>query len=486
MRLYCFFITFGLVTFFKLKRVNFIDRQQLFFAYCRQLLVNLGKTVALQPSSFMLDQYTWQSLIYSPHSITAEQRQALQAMIDEYPYFQVPFLLMAVSSKDSVAIRAAAVRSSERKVLMQFINAQFDQNISLPNLNDIDLDAGNTNAFEALENSDQPEASALFSDPDYSTQVYQQEYTPAYLQEDPTETDNFWDRYREAPTPSPIEEITSEQTVTAREQEPATTEEETRNEMAPETEVPSEQPPYRAIQYEEQGINHTTPVNYDEVNQDVDTESDSFIKDMMQTLKDMQKARDVFMNEGYTVVDIEKDASGNPDFSAQPHQGTDDPASNSPTVTPLATNTAISYFDIFEKEAAVLENRTNPSDSNLFELNNILEDLNSSYSDQRLVKEIVVATYQKKIIDQVIENNPFNKIRNSPQVETDTSTSIAMEMYENSVTENPKTATENLARLHILQGNYQKAMMIYKQLALKYPEKSHYFADRIKELENKL
>jgi hypothetical protein len=43
--------------------------------------------------------------------------------------------------------------------------------------------------------------------------------------------------------------------------------------------------------------------------------------------------------------------------------------------------------------------------------------------------------------------------------------------------------TETLARVYLEQKNYKKAIQSYKILSLKYPEKSSFFADRIKEVE---
>lgn len=45
--------------------------------------------------------------------------------------------------------------------------------------------------------------------------------------------------------------------------------------------------------------------------------------------------------------------------------------------------------------------------------------------------------------------------------------------------------SENLARIHVKQGNNKKAISIYNKLILKFPEKKAYFANRIEKLKNK-
>lgn len=52
-----------------------------------------------------------------------------------------------------------------------------------------------------------------------------------------------------------------------------------------------------------------------------------------------------------------------------------------------------------------------------------------------------------------------------------------------SADENEELMTETLANIHIKQKHYEKAIIIFEKLSLKYPEKNIYFASRIKELD---
>jgi len=62
----------------------------------------------------------------------------------------------------------------------------------------------------------------------------------------------------------------------------------------------------------------------------------------------------------------------------------------------------------------------------------------------------------------------------------------AAKMARLSVQENDDLVTETLASIYADQGKYEKAIQAFKKLQLKYPEKSSYFASRIKSIEQKL
>jgi tetratricopeptide (TPR) repeat protein len=82
------------------------------------------------------------------------------------------------------------------------------------------------------------------------------------------------------------------------------------------------------------------------------------------------------------------------------------------------------------------------------------------------------------LIDKFLQSNP-GTIR---PVDTENRAHVN-EVVENSTLETDEIITETLANIYFQQKNFEKAQEAYKKLSLKYPEKSVYFATRIKEIE---
>ncbi|MDP2159361.1 MAG: tetratricopeptide repeat protein, partial [Flavobacterium sp.] len=78
-----------------------------------------------------------------------------------------------------------------------------------------------------------------------------------------------------------------------------------------------------------------------------------------------------------------------------------------------------------------------------------------------------------ELIDKFIESNPkitpAREVTEKPVITTESSDSSQL-------------MTETLARVYLEQKKYQKAIQAYEILILKYPEKSIFFADRIKDI----
>lgn len=87
------------------------------------------------------------------------------------------------------------------------------------------------------------------------------------------------------------------------------------------------------------------------------------------------------------------------------------------------------------------------------------------------------------LIDRFLMNSDTG-IRRTPGVENQEAEAVSADVLEKSTAEDNELVTEMLANIYFQQKKYSKAMQAYQKLSLKYPEKSVYFATRIKEIED--
>ena len=89
-------------------------------------------------------------------------------------------------------------------------------------------------------------------------------------------------------------------------------------------------------------------------------------------------------------------------------------------------------------------------------------------------------------IDQSIKNEKilrFEDWLNNKQINRGGSRNEAI--VKRSIQDNDHLTTETLAEIYVNQGHYKRAIQAYNILCLKYPKKSGFFANRIKEIKNK-
>lgn len=77
-----------------------------------------------------------------------------------------------------------------------------------------------------------------------------------------------------------------------------------------------------------------------------------------------------------------------------------------------------------------------------------------------------------EMIDRFIASNPKMEPKGEESRKVDIKASTKLDSSE--------LMTETLAKVYLEQGKYKKAIQAYRILSLKYPEKSSFFADRIK------
>jgi len=96
-----------------------------------------------------------------------------------------------------------------------------------------------------------------------------------------------------------------------------------------------------------------------------------------------------------------------------------------------------------------------------------------------LVADVTPVRKEDKIIERFIQDEPHIKHPTDMKLDNENKAKRSSEDKEELV-------TETLARIYTEQMLYHKAIITYKKLMLKYPEKSLYFAGQIEQLENKI
>lgn len=87
-------------------------------------------------------------------------------------------------------------------------------------------------------------------------------------------------------------------------------------------------------------------------------------------------------------------------------------------------------------------------------------------------------SHEVELIDRFLAENPALKTSMPPNPPS-RKENLSVEPEEQEVS----FMTETLARIYLNQGLYEKAIAAYKKLSLNYPEKSVYFANQIKKIE---
>ena len=96
------------------------------------------------------------------------------------------------------------------------------------------------------------------------------------------------------------------------------------------------------------------------------------------------------------------------------------------------------------------------------------------------VKKVRNFNSEDKIINNFIKHEHDNKIRIKKNEEFFKPTIAA----KKSLQKNDNLITPTLAEVYLKQGHFNKAILAYEKLILKYPQKNTFFAEKIKLIKN--
>ncbi len=148
---------------------------------------------------------------------------------------------------------------------------------------------------------------------------------------------------------------------------------------------------------------------------------------------------------------------------------------------------------LFEKKE-IPETPTTPSEEET-KILAIGKPLEFNKNEQHSFSEWLKISQAKPIVREQEENNETDSkaidkekkfalidkfIEKSPKITPNKETTSSINLAKQNLVEKSELMTETLARVYLEQKKYKKAIQAYSILSLKYPEKSGFFADRIR------
>ncbi|NCP46347.1 MAG: hypothetical protein GW818_08015, partial [Flavobacteriales bacterium] len=141
-----------------------------------------------------------------------------------------------------------------------------------------------------------------------------------------------------------------------------------------------------------------------------------------------------------------------------------------------------------EKEVSKLTEELTEIEKNAFDLETVhtFTDWISFFNQGKIEK--LAPKNEEKTVEKANKFDLIDKfIQEDPKIQPKkTEFYSPMNMARLSVVDNLDVVSETLALVHVDQGNYQKAILMYEKLSLKFPKKRSYFATQIKNLNQKL
>jgi hypothetical protein len=165
------------------------------------------------------------------------------------------------------------------------------------------------------------------------------------------------------------------------------------------------------------------------------------------------------------------------------------------TDTHAHKSSIINEVDIEITEIETPKESVDESPSEILEIGKPIQ-FNSSepHSFNEWMQLISTKTIEREIKSEEITEKPSNLeekfqiidrfIESNPKIKPVSKNTVTQPININFDIENESLMTETLAKVYLEQQKYESAIKAYHILSLKYPEKSSFFADRIKAIKN--
>jgi len=125
--------------------------------------------------------------------------------------------------------------------------------------------------------------------------------------------------------------------------------------------------------------------------------------------------------------------------------------------------------------------------NNDLDFNNILSNCAVRSSNRKNLFQLIYPTSRIRKKNKHREYSFEDWLKNSSNKKhVKITKSFIAQNLEKSVKNDLNLTTETLAKIYTDQGHYERAIQAYEVLCLKYPKKSSFFADRIKDIKNKI
>lgn len=158
-------------------------------------------------------------------------------------------------------------------------------------------------------------------------------------------------------------------------------------------------------------------------------------------------------------------------------------------------STDVEEEEVAEEEVEISSIEFETTEDEISEIVELKRPKNMTFIEWLKYKQAVVSNQEEKdsiskkgnsmskrqineLLDKFIEEEPSMPAANKDFEDSSTGAKTSVE-------ESLDIVSETLAEIHVMQGNYSKAISAYKQLSLLYPEKKVFFASQIKKIKDK-